>query len=287
MGMGGKERDEEVQTTAAGAVGTETVGPEKEPIFLGKTAVFIGKTAVSLAQVTEVVGKTAEVLGKAAKVLGRTAEVLGRTVKVLGRTVEVLGKTVEVSGKTAEFSGRTAKVLAKTTEVSGKTAEVSGKTAEFSGKTFTVSGGNPGAATALDPLVPKLSLGTHLRGEALLRRRGCSAGGSRSVRPRPPADTPSVRRRTSLRRSVPKQSLGTSAASAERPRIGRCCESPVHGAGGCHCSSKKPARRILPGWKASGGVLRSTIAQSGSFGVWSALFSAACSRMVKPLLSTT
>ncbi len=36
-------------------------------------------------------------------------------------------------------------------------------------------------------------------------------------------------------------------------------------------SSKKPAATILPGQRGPGGVRRSTTAQSGSFGVWSAL----------------
>ena len=39
----------------------------------------------------------------------------------------------------------------------------------------------------------------------------------------------------------------------------------------CHCSSKNPASTTLPGFTASGAVLRSSMAQSGSFGTWRAL----------------
>src|SRR5688572_22532781 len=38
-----------------------------------------------------------------------------------------------------------------------------------------------------------------------------------------------------------------------------------------HCSLKNPASTIFPGQRGLGGVRRSTIAQSGSFGVWRAL----------------
>src|SRR5438093_657089 len=39
-----------------------------------------------------------------------------------------------------------------------------------------------------------------------------------------------------------------------------------------HSSSKNPARAIAPGAREEIGTLRSTIAQSGSFGTWRALF---------------
>lgn len=39
-----------------------------------------------------------------------------------------------------------------------------------------------------------------------------------------------------------------------------------------HFSPKNPASTILPGQRLLGGVVRSTIAQSGSLGVWRALF---------------
>jgi formylglycine-generating enzyme required for sulfatase activity len=58
-------------------------------------------------------------------------------------------------------------------------------------------------------------------------------------------------------------------------------------AGYFQCSSKNPASKMRPGHFASAGLLMSTMAQSGSFGVWSLLFSSANSRKVWPLFSTT
>ena len=53
------------------------------------------------------------------------------------------------------------------------------------------------------------------------------------------------------------------------------------------CSSKNPASWMRPGHFAFAGTVMSTMAQSGSFGVWSLLFSSANSRKVWPLLRTT
>jgi hypothetical protein len=51
-------------------------------------------------------------------------------------------------------------------------------------------------------------------------------------------------------------------------------------------SLKKPASGISPGARMPGGVRRSTTAQSGSFGVWSALVVSLPCRKVKLLFST-